>query len=122
MIWYAYTGDNHSNIIYKLGVDQVNEIMELNRQNKKSAPLEMYAEDLKIETPAIRLSAHDETDFDSLTRFDRKESPAKNRKNKSRRGKNQRNKSRAAHPRNQRNNPKKRKKIHVKKKKDNNRN
>ena len=82
MIWYTYK-DSDSALIYKLSLKQVQDILELNRRNQKAAPLEMYADDLKIELehkPAVTLQ-HDEGD---ITRFDRPKTKSKNAKKKNR--------------------------------------
>ena len=121
MVWYAYTDKENANVVYKLGVDQVNEIIQLNKQNKKSAPLEMYAEDLKIETALEWTSGGNETDFDSLTRFDEQDKKQKNKgkRNRKHNKKDRKNAKTNQKAQNRNGNPKRRKKIHVKKKKNN---
>ena len=47
LFWYAYK-DNPIHWV-TLKVDQVNEIIEINKQNKKVESLEMYASELKFE-------------------------------------------------------------------------
>jgi cell fate regulator YaaT (PSP1 superfamily) len=116
MIWYAYTDEEQSNVIYKLDVAQVNEIIALNRQNKKSAPLEIYADELKLEAPVSMTSSGTDADFDSITRFDEDE---KNNKNHKKRGKNKKTQHKSQSHQKKRN-KKRRRKVHVKKKNNNN--
>ncbi len=117
MIWYTYKEDEF-NVVYKLGLDQVNEIIELNKQNQKSAPLEIYADELKLEVTQEQIVKQE--DVDSITRFDEKPSRKKNNKQKknNRHSKNKKRKAGNKTKSNDRNH--KQKKIHVKKK--NNRN
>ncbi len=82
LLWYAY--DENSANWHKLTVEQVKEIQELNKKNKKIASLEEYASDLMAE--------QSKTDFenvvgqDSLTRFDKPKNKRRT-KNKHRRTK-----------------------------------
>lgn len=81
-MWYAYEGEWMN--WYKLTVDQVNEIINENKQNYKVGSLEEYADELAEDT---------KTDFenvvgqDSLTRFD---SPKRRKKRKSNRNRKKR--------------------------------
>ena len=81
-MWYAYEGEWMN--WYKLTVDQVNEIINENKQNYKVGSLEEYADELVEDT---------KTDFenvvgqDSLTRFD---SPKRRKKRKSNRNRKKR--------------------------------
>ncbi len=118
MIWYAYTDEEHASMIYKLDLEQVNEIIELNKQNKKSAPLEIYADELKLETPVDITSHSTQTDFDSLTRFDEVKKTKKKNKKK-RKSNHNKNQKQAAHSKNNKRRNQRRKKTHAKQKKNN---
>ncbi len=78
LMWYAYTDSDNGHMWYKLNTDQVNEIIELNKEGKKSAPLEFYADELKLEIPANQLVSSDDLLGDNINRFDEK--PKKRRK------------------------------------------
>ncbi len=82
LFWYAYK-DNPIHWV-TLNVSQVNEIIELNKQNKKVESLEAYAFELSFESEED-VSFANVVGQDSLTRFD---------KNKRRRGKKRRNNKR----------------------------
>ncbi|GGD16385.1 PSP1 domain-containing protein [Hyunsoonleella pacifica] len=83
-MWYAYEGEWMN--WHKITVQQANEIIELNTQNKKVVSLEEYALDLVEDT---KVEFENVVGQDSLTRFD---SPKRNKKrrNNKRKG-NQRN-------------------------------
>ncbi len=84
-LWYAYK-ENPAHW-HRLTVEQTNQIIALNKDNKKGQSLEELALDLEVETP-------EESHFtelvgqDSLTRFDKPKFKKKRRK-----GKNQRNRN-----------------------------
>lgn len=84
-LWYAYK-DNPVHW-HKLGVEQTNQIITLNKSNKKAQSLEEYALDLELETP-LKSSFTDVVGQDSLTRFDKPK-----RKKKRRKGRNFNNKN-----------------------------
>ncbi len=85
-IWYAYVeGDNQ--LWYKLNLDQVNEIMELNKQNQKAPSLESYADDLKLEKSLDQIITSDSLLSDNINRFDDKKKKRKKKKNKSKKNK-----------------------------------
>jgi len=88
-MWFAYEGEWMNWFI--LTVDQANEIIALNAENKKAQSLEEYAEELKEET---KVEFENVVGQDSLTRFD---SPKHNNK---RRNSRNRNKNRKKSPRN----------------------
>jgi len=67
LFWYAYK-DNPIHWV-TLKADQVNEIIEINKQDKKVDSLEMYASELNIKTEED-ISFTDVVGQDSLTRFD----------------------------------------------------
>jgi len=83
-LWYAYK----ENPIqwHKLTVEQANQIIELNKNNKKGQTLEEYAFELELDVPE-ESNFTDVVGQDSLTRFDKPK-----RKNKRRKGRNNRNK------------------------------
>ncbi|MDH5413727.1 MAG: regulatory iron-sulfur-containing complex subunit RicT, partial [Flavobacteriaceae bacterium] len=68
-IWYAYK-DNPIHW-FKLRVDQVNEIIELNKENKKVESLEVYTSELNFENDNEESFAN-VVGQDSLNRFDNK--------------------------------------------------
>jgi len=67
LFWYAYK-DNPIHWV-TLTADQVNKIIEINKQDKKVDSLEMYASQLNIKTKED-ISFTDVVGQDSLTRFD----------------------------------------------------
>ncbi len=77
-IWYVYKNlDEH--MIYKLNLDQVNEIIRMNEENQKSPPLEFFADELKFN---LEEQKEEKVSFDaenSITRFDE---PKKKKKRK----------------------------------------
>ena len=80
LFWYAYK-DNPIHWV-TLKADQVNEIIEINKQDKKVDSLEMYASELNIKTEED-ISFTDVVGQDSLTRFDlAKRSSSKKRNNR----------------------------------------
>ena len=85
LLWYAYVDDENGHLWYKLHLDQVNEIIRLNKEGKKSAPLEFYADELKLEIPANQLVSSDQLLGDNINRFDRK--PGKNKKKRKKQAK-----------------------------------
>jgi cell fate regulator YaaT (PSP1 superfamily) len=84
-IWYAYK----DNPIYwhKLTVEQTNQIIELNKTNKKGQSLEDYSFDLEIDSKE-ESNFTDVVGQDSLTRFDRPKHKKKRNKGKKNRRKN----------------------------------
>ena len=82
LFWYAYKDNPIHWVVLK--VDQVNEIIEINKQKKKVESLESYAFELNFESEED-VSFANVVGQDSLTRFD---------KNKRRRGKKRRNNNR----------------------------
>lgn len=76
-LWYTYKEESFK--WFRLTLDQVLEIIELNKNNEKSASLEEYESEIEI---PVKVSFEDAVGEDSLTRFD---VPVKsNRKRKSR--------------------------------------
>jgi cell fate regulator YaaT (PSP1 superfamily) len=76
-MWYAYEGEWMN--WHKITTDQANEIISLNKKNKKVASLEEYASELMEDT---KTEFENVVGQDSLTRFD---SPKPNNKRKNKR-------------------------------------
>ncbi len=81
LFWYAYK-DNPIQWV-TLTVDQVNEIIKINKQDKKVDSLEMYAFELNIKTEED-ISFTDVVGQDSLTRFDMGKRSSGKKRNKRR--------------------------------------
>lgn len=77
-LWYTYKSDNFK--WYRLTLDQVLEIIDLNKNNEKSMSLEDYESDV-VETKKIDFE--DAVGQDSLTRFD---TPKKNKRRRKSKG------------------------------------
>ncbi|MDP2540158.1 hypothetical protein CSC81_06800 [Tenacibaculum discolor] len=77
LLWYTYKEESFK--WYKLSLDQVQEIIELNKNNELALPLEEY--ELEI-TEEVSVDFENVVGQDSLTRFD---TPKKGRKNTRRR-------------------------------------
>ncbi|MGI9532205.1 PSP1 domain-containing protein [Lutimonas sp.] len=87
-IWYAYKENPIS--WHKLTVEQTNQIILLNKQNKKATSLEEYASELEFE----KIETSNFTDVvgqDSLTRFDKPKFKKKRKRNKNNRHRNSKN-------------------------------
>jgi|UniRef100_UPI00404817AE cell fate regulator YaaT (PSP1 superfamily) len=85
LLWYTYKDNNFK--WYKLTLEQVHEIIALNKNNEESAPLEEYESDLVAE---VKIDFENVVGQDSLTRFDapkQKRNRNKNTRNKNNRGK-----------------------------------
>lgn len=96
LVWYAYTDEEENgNLWYKLNLEQVDEILSLNREGKKSPPLEFYADELKLDLPAAgQVIGSDELLGDDISRFDKKNKrKRKKRKKKSAQKQNKQNKT-----------------------------
>ena len=82
LMWYTYK-DNPMHW-HKLTVDQVNEIIALNKEGEFPESLEEYSDELIVETPTTDIYK-DVVGQDSLTRFDKpKKSKRRNNRNKNR--------------------------------------
>ena len=82
-LWYTYKEERFK--WYRLTLDQVHEIIELNKKNEKSISLEEY--ESEIEIPET-VNFEDAVGQDSLTRFDApKKSKRRNNRNNNRRKK-----------------------------------
>ncbi|MCB4798384.1 PSP1 domain-containing protein [Neotamlana laminarinivorans] len=77
-MWYAYEGEWMN--WHKITTEQANEIIELNKKNKKIASLEEYANDVLEET---KTNFENVVGQDSLTRFDNPKRPRKRKNNRS---------------------------------------
>jgi len=92
-VWYAYK-DNPANW-HKLTIEQANEIIALNKDNKKPDNLEEYSEELIIEIKEDVFA--NVVGQDSLTRFDKpKRKKRRNNRNKNRNKTNQNNNQQAS--------------------------
>jgi hypothetical protein len=78
-LWYAYK----ENPVHwhKLEIEQTNQIIAINKANKKVVSLEEYSMDLELETVEKSLFS-DVVGQDSLTRFDKPKRKNKRRKNR----------------------------------------
>lgn len=84
-LWYAY---KESPVVWhKLTVEQANQIIELNKNNKKATSLEEYAMELEFEV-ADTSKFTDVVGQDSLTRFDKPRYSKNKRKQKNKRNRN----------------------------------
>ena len=84
-LWYAYK-ENPMHW-HKLSVEQANQIIELNKDNKKGQNLEEYALELDFDVPE-ESNFTDVVGQDSLTRFDKPKHKKKRRKGRNYRNKN----------------------------------
>ncbi|TCI92224.1 PSP1 domain-containing protein [Tenacibaculum sp. M341] len=87
LLWYTYKEERFK--WYKLSLEQVSEIIELNDADELASPLEDYESEIVEET---KVDFEDAVGQDSLTRFDKPKKPRRNR-NKRRRKPNQKNAS-----------------------------
>lgn len=79
-LWYTYKDKSFK--WFRLTLDQVLEIIELNKNNEESAPLEDYESDTVVE---VKIDFENVVGQDSLTRFDvpkQKKGRRKNNKNR----------------------------------------
>lgn len=79
-LWYTYKEERTK--WFRLSLDQVQEIIALNKQNKKSSSLEDYESDIEIPE---KVDFEDAVGQDSLTRFDVPKKRKRNNRNKKRR-------------------------------------
>ena len=79
-VWYTYKEERTK--WFRLTLDQVQEIIALNKQNKKSSLLEDYESDIEIPE---KVDFEDAVGQDSLTRFDVPRKRKRNNRNKKRR-------------------------------------
>ncbi len=86
-LWYAYEGEWMN--WHKITTEQANEIIELNKKNKKIISLEEYA--LKV-TEDTKAEFENVVGQDSLTRFDNPKRHNKRKNNKNRNNRNKNNK------------------------------
>ncbi len=81
LLWFSYKNDPAN--WHMLHKDQVLEVLEINKENKKVASLEMYAADNLI--PEEKLSFENVVGQDSLNRFDKPKHRNKKRRKKKKR-------------------------------------
>jgi len=80
LLWYTYKDNSFK--WFKLSLDQVLEIIELNKNNEEAAPLEDYESDI---TELVKVDFENVVGQDSLTRFDapkQKKGRKKNNRNR----------------------------------------
>ncbi len=83
VLWYAYEGEWMN--WFEITAEKANEIIELNKQNKKAQSLEIYVNEISVSREAVYNNVVGQ---DSLTRFDKPKSSKKRSKNKKRRKRN----------------------------------
>lgn len=83
VLWYAYEGEWMN--WFEIKAEKANEIIELNKQNKKAQSLEIYVSEISVSSEAVYNNVVGQ---DSLTRFDKPKSTKKRSKNKKRRKRN----------------------------------
>ena len=82
MLWYTYKEDRSK--WYKLSLEQVKEIIELNQNKELGIPLEEYESEIE---EVVKVDFENVVGQDSLTRFD---APKKSRRNRNNRNKKKR--------------------------------
>ncbi len=82
LLWYTYKEERFK--WYKLSLDQVHEILELNQENEMAPPLEEFESEIEEET---KVDFENVVGQDSLTRFDEPKRRRRNRKSKRNRNK-----------------------------------
>lgn len=80
LLWYTYKEDRSK--WFKLSLEQVIEIIELNKNNELAVPLDEYESEI---TEEVTIDFENVVGQDSLTRFD---TPKKSRRNRRNRGRN----------------------------------
>ncbi|WP_324024667.1 regulatory iron-sulfur-containing complex subunit RicT [Maribacter sp. BPC-D8] len=88
MLWFSYRDDPAN--WHVLSKDQVNEILEKNKNKEKVASLEMYAMEIAVEEKVVFENVVGQ---DSLTRFDRPKGGGNNNKNRNKNKNRNRNKN-----------------------------
>lgn len=84
LLWYTYKEESFK--WYKLSLNQVQEIIDLNQNNELASPLEEYESEIEEE---IKVDFENVVGQDSLTRFDAPKKPRRNkRRNRKTAGKN----------------------------------
>lgn len=76
VLWYTYKDNSFK--WFQLTLDQVNEIIDLNKNNEEAAPLEDYESDVAV---AVKVDFENVVGQDSLTRFDAPKQKKGRRKN-----------------------------------------
>ena len=94
-LWYAYEGEWMN--WHKITTEQANEIISLNKKNKKVASLEEYTSELIEDT---KTEFENVVGQDSLTRFD---SPKRHKKRKNNRNRSNKNRNNRRKPQNSKN-------------------
>jgi len=81
-LWYTYKEERFK--WFRLTLDQVQEIIDLNKNNEKSISLEEYESDVEI---PVKVDFEDAVGQDSLTRFDAPKTSKRRRNNRNKRRK-----------------------------------
>ncbi|WP_375240208.1 stage 0 sporulation family protein [Polaribacter sp.] len=81
-LWYTYKEERFK--WFRLTLDQVLEIIDLNKNNEKSATLEEYESDVEI---PVKVDFEDAVGQDSLTRFDAPKTSKRRRNNRNKKKK-----------------------------------
>ncbi len=81
-LWYTYKEERFK--WFRLTLDQVHEIIDLNKNNEKSMSLEEYESDVEI---PVKVDFEDAVGQDSLTRFDVPKTSKRRRNNRNKRRK-----------------------------------
>ncbi len=89
-LWYAYK--ENPMLWHKLTIEQANQIIALNKENKKVPNLEEYALELELET-VEESKFTDVVGQDSLTRFDKPKYKKRRNKGRNQRNRNNRNRN-----------------------------
>lgn len=77
LLWYTYKEERFK--WYKLSLDQVLEIIELNQNNELASPLEDYENEVEED---VKIDFENVVGQDSLTRFDTPKKPRRNKRKK----------------------------------------
>lgn len=95
LVWYTYKEESFK--WYKLSLDQVLEIIDINKNDELAAPLEDYESDNAVE---VKISFEDAVGQDSINRFDAPK-PKRNKRRNNRRKKSGANQNQAKSENNQ---------------------
>ena len=84
LLWYTYKEERFK--WYKLTLDQVQEIIDANKNNELGSPLEDYESEVLEKEQVATINFENVVGQDSLTRFDEPKKRRKNRNSKRKRG------------------------------------
>jgi len=100
LLWYTYKEERFK--WFKLSLDQVHEILELNEDGELASPLEEYESEIQEE---VKVDFENVVGQDSLTRFDEPKKRRRNRKSRRKRGGNKPNEGNKPQNKNNQNRP-----------------